>query len=134
MPEKLLTIKEVAEHLKLPEEEVKRLVDIGEIPAYRIGGSFLRFRKEQLDAIKNEITEFEAVEKDHGSAAVEALPAKPAHPYTDMEKDRKKMEPVVRQFDYTFAERIRDFFYFNDFYILSFIVIGILLYVIFKKT
>ncbi len=133
MPEKLLTIKEVAEHLKLPEEEVKRLVDIGEIPAYRIGGSFLRFRKEQLDAIRSEITEFETVEKDQGKVSTD-LPAKPAHPYTEMERDIKKKEPITRQYDYTFAERIKDFFYFNDFYILSFLVIGVLLYVIFQKT
>ena len=32
MPEKLLSIKEVSEALKISEEEVKRLVDIGEIP------------------------------------------------------------------------------------------------------
>ncbi|MFA6078768.1 MAG: helix-turn-helix domain-containing protein [Candidatus Omnitrophota bacterium] len=133
MPEKLLTIKEVADYLKLPEEEVKRLVDIGEIPAYRIGGSFLRFRKEQLDVIRNEITEFETEEKDHGKVPVE-LPGKEGHPYTEMEREIRKKQPVVRQFDYTFAERIKDFFYFNDFYILSFLVIGVLLYVIFQKT
>jgi hypothetical protein len=35
------------------------------------------------------------------------------------------------QFSYTPHERVRDFFYYNDFYILSFIVIIGLLYVIF---
>ncbi len=35
------------------------------------------------------------------------------------------------QFSYSFADRIKDFFYYNDFYILSFIVIIGLLYVIF---
>ena len=33
--------------------------------------------------------------------------------------------------DYTKAEKIKDFFYFNDFYIFSFLVILSLLYVIF---
>jgi len=34
---------------------------------------------------------------------------------------------------YTSAERIRDFFYFNDFYLLALIIIGILLYIIFAS-
>lgn len=34
-------------------------------------------------------------------------------------------------FAYTFPERIKDFFYFNDFYILSILTIVALLYVIF---
>jgi excisionase family DNA binding protein len=33
--------------------------------------------------------------------------------------------------DYTGAEKLKDFFYFNDFYILSFIGIAVLLYIIF---
>jgi len=32
---------------------------------------------------------------------------------------------------YTRGERVRDFFYFNDFYLISLAVIGILLYIIF---
>ncbi len=32
---------------------------------------------------------------------------------------------------YTPAERLRDFFYFNDFYLFAVVVIGVLLYIIF---
>ena len=32
---------------------------------------------------------------------------------------------------YTSQERVRDFFYFNDFYLIAFLVIGFLLYIIF---
>jgi len=32
---------------------------------------------------------------------------------------------------YTGGERIRDFFYFNDFYLGAFLIIGVLLYIIF---
>ena len=131
MPEKLLTIAEVAEYLKVSEEEVKRLVDIGEIPAYRIGGTFLRFRKEQIDAISAEISSLEEEEPVHAKVEVDAK-GKPTHTYTDLEKDIKRREPVTRQYDYTSGERLRDFFYFNDFYIASFAVIGILMYLIFK--
>ncbi len=132
MPEKLLSIKEVADYLKISEEEVKRLVDSGEIPAYRIGDTFLRFRKEQIDAIRSEIDEIEAVEPALHKPAAD-LKIKGAHPYTDLEKDIKRKEPSTRQYDYTFAERVKDFFYFNDFYIFSFIVIVFLMHLIFKS-
>ena len=33
--------------------------------------------------------------------------------------------------DYTSLEKVKDFFYFNDFYIFSFLAISVLLYVIF---
>lgn len=131
MPEKLLTIREVAEHLKVSEEEVKRLVDIGEIPAYRIGGSFLRFRKEQLDAIRSEIDEVEETEPQKAKPALDKR-GKPMHTYTDLERDIKRKEPVTRQYDYTFSERIRDFLYFNDFYIISFLIVFFLIYLIFR--
>jgi excisionase family DNA binding protein len=35
---------------------------------------------------------------------------------------------------YTQAERLRDFFYFNDFYLIAFIIIGALLYIIFYTS
>lgn len=41
---------------------------------------------------------------------------------------------VVREnikYDYTLAEKIKDFIYFNDFYIFALIAISVLLYVIF---
>ena len=132
MPEKLISIKEVADYLKISEDEVKRLVDAGEIPAYKIGDTFLRFRKEQIDAIKSEISELE--EKEPQSIAKAALDQKgrATHPYTQLEKEIKRREPATRRYDYTIAERIKDFFYFNDFYILSFILIAFLMYLIFK--
>ena len=132
MPEKLLTIREVAEHLKVSEEEVKRLVDIGEIPAYRIGGSFLRFRKEQLDAIRSEIDEVEEKEPEKAKPVLDKR-GRPTHPYTDLERDIKRKEPITRQYDYSFAEKMRDFFYFNDFYIFSFLIIFVLIYLIFRS-
>jgi excisionase family DNA binding protein len=131
MPEKLLTIAEVAEYLKVSEEEVKRLVDVGELPAYRIGDTFLRFRKEQLDAVREEVFEFEEKTRERVKPALDAK-GRPAHTYTDMERERKRKEPAVRQYDYTLAERVRDFFYFNDFYIAAFALIAALMYLIFK--
>ena len=36
----------------------------------------------------------------------------------------------IVQFKYTAAERVKDFLYFNDFYLLSVILISVLLYII----
>ena len=131
MPEKLISIKEVADYLKVSEEEVKRLVDSGEIPAYKIGDTFLRFRKEQIDAIKSEISEIEEKEPARAKPTLDQK-GRVTHPYTQMERDIKLREPATRRYDYTIAERVKDFFYFNDFYILSFILIMFLMYLIFK--
>lgn len=119
MPEHLLNIKEVAEYLGVSEDEVKRLVDIGEIPAYKIGDSFLRFRKEQIDAVKSEISDVEKKDPNRIDIKLDAK-EKPA---------RAQTEP----FDYTFTERVRDFFYYNDFYILSAVIIAVLLLVILRS-
>lgn len=131
MPEKLMTIREVAEYLKITEDEVKRLVDGGEIMAYRIGGTFLRFRKEQIDAVKREVEEVEANEPEYSKEAHDPE-ARKVHTYSNLEREIKRKEPAVRMYDYTVAERIYDFFYFNDFYIVSFVVVGVLIYFIFR--
>ena len=132
MPEHLLNIKEVALYLGVSEEEVKRLVDMGEMPAYQIGDSFLRFRREQVDAIKNEISDVEKTDPDRVEIKLDAK-GKPTHPYSDREKDAKILTPVTRRYDYTFAERIGDFFYYNDFYFSSAVIIIVLLLVILRS-
>ena len=131
MPEKLLTIDEVARILKMPEEEVKRLVDAGEIPAYSIGGSFMRFRKEQIYAVRAEISEIEEKEPEHLKPVLDNK-GRPAHTYTKLENDIKRREPVTRQYDYTASEKLKDFFYFNDFYIFAAGLTALLVYLIFR--
>ena len=132
MPEKLLSIKEVAELLRVSEDEVKRLVDVGEVPAYRIGGTFLRFRKEQIDAIRAEVTDFEVASQLPGESGPAQAPAAISAPDFGGATGKMARESPARAYEYTFTERIKDFFYFNDFYVLSFIVIGVLLYLIFR--
>jgi len=131
MPEHLLNIEEVAVYLGVSEDEVKRLVDIGEMPAYKIGDSFLRFRKEQVDAIKSEISDVEKADPNRVDIKLDSK-GHPTHPFTELEKDVKRREPEVRQYDYTFVERIQDFIYYNDFYIVSAVIIVALLIIILK--
>lgn len=103
MSEKLLNTKEVSQYLGIPEEEIKTLVERGELPAYRLGGTILRFRKDQIDEIKS-----------RGLPRVIKL-------------DKEAAQPLA----HTGGERIRDFLYFNDFYIIAVLLIIALLVVIF---
>ncbi|HLD41322.1 MAG TPA: helix-turn-helix domain-containing protein [Candidatus Omnitrophota bacterium] len=100
MSEKLLTIREVASILGLNEKEVVELAEQGKIPAYKVGGIYLRFQREQIEQYKDK--------------------AKPAN-----------YKPVIKN-GYTPSERIRDFFYFYDFYLISGILLMILLAIIAK--
>lgn len=47
-------------------------------------------------------------------------------------KNSNLIEPENLQHKYTWIERIKDFFYYNDFYIVSLIIIAFLLYIILR--
>jgi len=96
MTAKLLAIREVAQYLNITEKEVIELAERGVIPAYKVGGVFLRFKKEQIDAVRHKI----------------------------------KPNATLVSIQGTFSERLRDFVYHYDFYLLSLVIIGFLLYFI----
>ena len=110
MPEKLLTLKEASDALGIPEGQIKELVEKGDLPAYKIGGEFLRFRKEQVEAVRKVLRE-----------EVRQAPAR---------------GPVVKaraiSYKESFQDKVADFFYFNDFYIISIAIIAFILWFIFK--
>lgn len=106
MTDKLLTLKEAAECLGLSEEEVRRLVAKGEIPAYQIGGMYLRFKEEQILLLKPRYSKRASAISDKG-------------------------EKETFQGKESFLSKIQDFFYFNNFYIISTIIIIALLYIIY---
>lgn len=108
MTDKLLTLKEAAECLGLSEEEVRRLVEKGEIPAYQIGGMYLRFKEEQILSLKPRYL------KKTSAVSV-----------------RKEKETFKEK--ESFISRIQDFFYFSNFYIVSALIIIALLYIIYKS-
>jgi excisionase family DNA binding protein len=122
MPEKLLTLKELSAYLKIGEDDIRELVDLGELPAYRIGGSFLRFRKEQVDAVKDEVI-----------SRLEHRQSKPVAVTSAPVKARESVPAVqAEEMNDAFNDKLRDFFYFNDFYIVSAAIMTVLLYVIFN--
>ena len=95
--EKLLTVREVSHILGLNEKDVMDLAENGSIPAYKVGGVYLRFKRGQVEEYRKKI---------HSNSK------------------------VVREI--SFKDRVFDFFYYNDFYILSILLIILMLFIIFK--
>ena len=48
----LLTEEEVRSYLELEDSELERMIKRGKLTAYRLGGTFIRFRKEEVMALK----------------------------------------------------------------------------------
>ena len=88
--EKLWTIVEVARCLDMTEDDVKQLVRQGQLTGYKLGGQFLRFRPDQVEALKGHVTTRLA---SHASATSAA--------------------------SRSWASRLRDLLYFYDFYLVS---------------
>lgn len=116
MPDKLLTIREASDLLGISEQKIRRLVKKGGLPAYKVGGKFLRFRREQVEAIRTEIPAKKPPEKPR-----EAPPKKE---YTRNLKDASYQEAPV--------DSVLDFFYFNDFYIIAGAITLLILWGIFR--
>jgi excisionase family DNA binding protein len=98
--EKLLTIRDASLLLGISEKEVIDLAENGVLPAYKVGGVYLRFKREQIE-------EFRKTYKQ------------PAHKNISPEK-------------HAFKDSLLDFLYFNDFYILSCILIVLILVIILR--
>ena len=96
--EKLLTIRDVAIILGVSEKEVIVLAESGQLPAYKIGGVYLRFKRGQVEEFRRQLL---------GSSSDE----------------NKKI---------SWREKINNFLYLNDFYILSVLLIALILLIIFR--
>jgi len=53
MEERLLTIKEISQLLGIREDKILQLIEQGKIPAYRLNGKYLRFKREQIEKLKD---------------------------------------------------------------------------------
>ena len=115
-----MTSEELSEYLQISEEKIIDLVEKRVIFAYSIGGELLRFRKEQIDAIRSEI---DSRLGEEGKAGVEKR----------AQKVREKLKVYdARGNNSTFRDQVADLVYFNDFYIISGILAIILLIIIFR--
>jgi excisionase family DNA binding protein len=97
--EKLLTVREVAAVLNISEKDVLDLAEKSQIPAYKVGGVYLRFKKEQVDEYKLTLV---------------------------------NQPNIVPDAKITWQEKLGNFFYFNDFYILAGLFIILLLVIVYR--
>ena len=98
--EKLLTVRDVAIMLGVSEKDVLDLTENGTIPGYKVGGVYLRFKREQVEHYK---------------------------------KQQSHLNPkTVKDVSVNTIDKIRDFFYFNDFYIFAITAIIILGYLVYR--
>lgn len=111
--EKLLTVRDVSLILGITEKEVIDLTENGVIPAYKVGGVYLRFKRDQIEEFKKSFKPTPHKNISSGSA-------------TWSSRDFKSEK-------YSFRDKISDFFYFNDFYILSIVIILLVLVLIFQR-
>lgn len=88
--EKLWTTAEAARYLGITEVDVEQLVREGKLTSVRLGGQFLRFNPSQVENIKASLR-FRPNVKSKNKAVGAVFP----------------------------AMQLREFFYFNDFYVVS---------------
>ena len=110
--EKLLSLKAAAEYLGITEKRLKELSDHGVIPAYRIAGIYLRFKKSQLGKLKGKMSNIQ-------------------NQYSQYQQTRSSF---TKDADYTIKDRLKDFWLFYDFYIISILLITGILFIIFRHT
>ncbi|MBI3330479.1 MAG: helix-turn-helix domain-containing protein [Candidatus Omnitrophica bacterium] len=87
--EKLWTTSEVAQFLGVAEVDVEELVRQGKLTGYKLGGRFLRFRPDQVEALKGQVA---------------------FRPYVG--------KPLARGAG-AWRHRAQEFLYFYDFYLVS---------------
>ncbi len=108
LKEQYLNIREASELLEISEDELRDMVDQQQIPAHNIAGVFLRLKKKDIENLKNK-----------WRIQRELFPE--PEPYFAHHN-------VVKTA--TVFDKVRDFWYFNDFYVLCSVLIVALLYFI----
>lgn len=124
MADKLLTLKEASGILNISENDLQKLVDKGDISAYKIGGSYLRFKSSDISSIKNNLGKLNDKKFLKGNLSN----------LYDKNSDASLKRPErAGSSKGSFFEKIRDFFYFNSFYIVVVALLAALIVIIFKK-
>ena len=114
--ERYLDIHEAAVLLEVREEELWDLVHQHKIPTHNIAGAFLRFKKDDIEALKIKWR----IDRQLFPKKQPASPRGEAAGGTSFVHDS-----AVQKLG--FAEKFRDFWYFNDFYVVCSALIVVLL-------
>lgn len=101
---KLLTAEEAARRLGINQPVLEQLVAEGRLSAYRIGGQFLRYRAEDIE----QMIAHRAPRVDVSASAAADVPAG------------------------GWRERVREFFYLHDFYLLAALLLLMLVAVLIR--
>ncbi len=94
----MLTVEEVKNYLSIEQQQLEQYISQGKLQAYKIGGTFLRFRKEEVLNLRFQIQPASGKKKS-GSG---------------------------------FFSKIADFWRFNNFYILSLLIVGAAIYFVMR--
>ena len=108
LEDRYLHVHEAAEILDVSEEELWGLVHQHKVPTHNIAGAFLRFRKEDIEELKNKWR----IERELFPSPARFFPHEGQLAHN------------------SFREALRDFWYFNDFYVLCSVAVVVLLYFI----
>lgn len=100
MPYGMLSLEETAKYLNLSKDEVKEIARSGEISVYKLGDKYLRFRQDQVVALRKKLIQTSTA-------------------------------PVLIDKS-SLIDRLKDFWYFNNFYIISTAIIVILIILILR--
>ena len=111
MPQKLLSLSDTAKLLGMSQEEVEGLVQKGHIETYRIGGAYLRFKQDQVEDLKKRLQK--------------------VNPETER-AGKWKMPDDTAADDPSLSDKLKDFWYFNNFYIISTAIIVTLVILILR--
>ena len=93
----MLSLEEVKHFLDVEQEQIEKYLGNGKLHAYKIGGTYLRFRKEDVINLRFEVA-----------------------------PGKIKTAPK-----FSFLSRFLDFWKFNNFYIISLFLTGVIIYLIF---
>lgn len=121
--DRLLTPLEAAEYLGLDSKSFEELVKKFRIPHYRIGGKFIRFSQQELEKYRREAEKSRSEDKKEFLSSKKTILKKELATFS--RKETSLQEPNL-------LTRVFEFIKFNDFYILSLLIILLLLYYIFR--
>ncbi|MBI3322530.1 MAG: excisionase family DNA-binding protein [Candidatus Omnitrophica bacterium] len=112
-PEKLLTLEEAARRLGVSAGEVGEMIERGSLPSFRLGGHLVRVRLGDVERLRSTSSSGRhQSSRSQGAPTVKAAPS-------------RARRGVGRLWD-----RVLDFFYFNDFYLVALLILLTLLAVI----
>lgn len=118
LSEKFLTLEEAARQLHLGTDAVETLIQEGRLPAFRLGGQHLRIRMADLKALQGQ--------RSQAPESTQA-PRRPAGSRQEEVRFRSASAAAVA----SVWDRVVDFLYFNDFYLVGILIFLTLLAIIF---